>query len=69
MSFTVNFKYFGQHGWGDELSSLDYEVQLPLISSEEESNVGNWWMNSTPLEGIIRFTLDMNKNTTTWEKL
>lgn len=66
---TVNFKYFGQHGWGEELSSLDFECQTPIISSNEESNVGNWWMNSTPLEGIIRFTLDTNKKTTTWEKL
>ena len=66
---TVNFKYFGQHGWGDELASTNFECQAPIVASQEESNVGNWWMNSTPLEGIIRFTLDMNKNTTTWEKL
>lgn len=67
---TVNFRYFNQHGWGDvEIVSTDFELQLPLVASEEESNVGNWWMNSTPLEGIVRFTLDMNKKTTTWEKL
>lgn len=69
----VNFKFFHQHGWGGEESSVNYtQVCCPgmtIISSEEESNVGNWWSSADPFEGIYRITLDMNKMTTTYEKV
>ena len=68
---AVNFKFFHQHGWGGEESSLDYSQSgLNVVSSNEESNVGNWWSTSDPLfEGVYRITLNKNTMTTTYEKI
>ena len=68
---SVNFKFFHQHGWGGEETALDYtQSGLNILSSSEESNVGNWWSSADPLfEGIYRITLDKNKMTTTYEKV
>lgn len=68
---SVNFKFFHQHGWGGEETSLDYtQSGLNIVSSSEESNVGNWWSTSDPLfEGIYRITLDKNKMETRYEKI
>ena len=68
---SVNFKFFHQHGWGGEESSLDYtQSGLNIVSSNEESNVGNWWSSSDPLfEGVYRITLDKNTMTTKYEKI
>ena len=68
---SVNFKFFLQHGWGGEETSLDYtQSGLNIVSSTEESNVGNWWASSSPLfEGIYRITLDKNKMETRYEKI
>ena len=68
---AVNFKFFHQHGWGGEETSLDYSQSgLNIVSSNEESNVGNWWSTSDPLfEGIYRITLNKNTMTTTYEKV
>ena len=68
---SVNFKFFHQHGWGGEETSLDYtQSGLNIVSSNEESNVGNWWSTSDPLfEGIYRITLDKNTMTTRYEKV
>lgn len=68
---SVNFKFFHQHGWGGEETALDYtQSGLNILSSSEESNVGNWWSSADPLfEGIYRITLDKNSMTTTYEKL
>ena len=68
---AVNFKFFHQHGWGGEETALDYtQSGLNILSSSEESNVGNWWSSADPLfEGIYRITLDKNKMTTTYEKI
>ena len=68
---SVNFKFFHQHGWGGEETSLDYtQSGLNIVSSNEESNVGNWWSTSDPLfEGIYRITLDKNTMTTKYEKV
>ena len=68
---SVNFKFFHQHGWGGEETSTDYTQQgLNIVSSTEESNVGNWWSSASPLfEGIYRITLDKNKMETRYEKL
>ena len=68
---SVNFKFFHQHGWGGEETALDYtQSGLNILSSSEESNVGNWWSSADPLfEGIYRVTLNKNTMTTTYEKL
>ena len=68
---AVNFKFFHQHGWGGEETSLDYSQSgLNIVSSNEESNVGNWWSTSDPLfEGVYRITLNKNTMTTTYEKV
>ena len=68
---AVNFKFFHQHGWGGEESSLDYSQSgLNIVSSNEESNVGNWWSTSDPLfEGVYRVTLNKNTMTTSYEKV
>jgi hypothetical protein len=68
---AVNFKFFHQHGWGGEETSLDYtQSGLNIASSNEESNVGNWWSTSDPLfEGVYRVTLNKNTMTTTYEKV
>jgi len=68
---AVNFKFFHQHGWGGEETSLDYtQSGLNIVSSNEESNVGNWWSTSDPLfEGVYRVTLNKNTMTTTYEKV
>jgi len=68
---NVNFKFFHQHGWGGEESSLNYtQSGLNIVSSSEESNVGNWWSSSSPFfEGIYRITLDKNKMETKYEKV
>lgn len=68
---SVNFKFFHQHGWGEEESSTDYtQSGLNIVSSTEDSNVGNWWSSSSPLfEGIYRVTLDKNNMETRYEKL
>jgi len=68
---AVNFKFFHQHGWGGEETSLDYgQTGLNIVSSTEESNVGNWWSTADPLfEGVYRITLDMNAMTTSYEKI
>lgn len=68
---AVNFKFFHQHGWGGEESSLNYtQTGLNIVSSNEESNVGNWWSSSSPLfEGIYRITLDQNTMETRYEKV
>lgn len=68
---SVNFKFFHQHGWGGEETSTYYTQEgLNIISSTEDSNVGNWWSSSSPLfEGIYRITLDKNTMTTKYEKL
>lgn len=68
---AVNFKFFHQHGWGGEETSLDYDQSgLNIVSSNEESNVGNWWSTSDPLfEGVYRVTLNKNTMTTTYEKV
>ena len=68
---SVNFKFFHQHGWGGEETSLDYtQSGLNIVSSSEDSNVGNWWASSDPLfEGIYRITLDKNTMTTKYEKI
>ena len=68
---SVNFKFFLQHGWGGEETALDYtQSGLNIVSSTEESNVGNWWASSSPLfEGIYRITLDKNKMETRYEKI
>ena len=68
---AVNFKFFHQHGWGGEETSLDYSQSgLNIVSSTEESNVGNWWSTSDPLfEGVYRVTLNKNTMTTTYEKV
>lgn len=71
---SVNFKFFHQHGWGGEETALDYTQDccagMKINSSNEESNVGNWWSASDPLfEGVYRITLDMNKNVTKYEKV
>ncbi len=67
---SVNFKFFHQHGWGGEETSLDYtQSGLNIASSNEESNVGNWWSTSEPFEGIYRITLNQNLMTTTYEKI
>jgi len=68
---SVNFKFFLQHGWGGEETSLDYtQSGLNIVSSTEESNVGNWWSTSSPLfEGIYRITLDKNIMETRYEKV
>jgi len=68
---SVNFKFFHQHGWGGEETSLDYtQSGLNIVSSNEDSNVGNWWSSSDPLfEGIYRITLDKNSMTTKYEKI
>ncbi|MBO6075140.1 MAG: DUF5016 domain-containing protein [Paludibacteraceae bacterium] len=68
---SVNFKFFHQHGWGGEETSLDYtQSGLNIVSSTEDSNVGNWWSSSSPLfEGIYRITLDKNNMETRYEKL
>ena len=68
---SVNFKFFHQHGWGGEETSLDYtQSGLNILSSNEDSNVGNWWSSSDPLfEGIYRITLNKNTMTTTYEKV
>lgn len=68
---AVNFKFFHQHGWGGEETSLDYSQNgLNIVSSNEESNVGNWWSTSDPLfEGVYRVTLNKNTMTTTYEKV
>ena len=68
---AVNFKFFHQHGWGGEETALDYTQNgLNIISSSEDSNVGNWWSSSDPLfEGIYRITLNKNTMTTTYEKV
>lgn len=69
----VNFKFYHQHGWGGEEAGINYQQVCPsgmtIISSEEEGNVGNWWSNSAPFEGIYKVTLDMNNMTTTYEKV
>lgn len=68
---AVNFKFFHQHGWGGEETSLDYtQSGLNIVSSNEESNVGNWWATSSPLfEGVYRITLDKNNMETRYEKV
>ena len=68
---SVNFKFFRQHGWGGEEASTDYkQVGLNIISSTEESNVGNWWSSTDPLfEGVYRITLDKNTMETRYEKI
>lgn len=68
---SVNFKFFHQHGWGGEETALDYtQSGLNIVSSNEESNVGNWWSSADPLfEGIYRIILDKNTMTTQYEKL
>ena len=68
---AVNFKFFHQHGWGGEETSLDYTHSgLNIVSSNEDSNVGNWWSTSDPLfEGIYRVTLNKNTMTTSYEKI
>ena len=68
---AVNFKFFHQHGWGGEETSLDYSQSgLNIVSSNEESNVGNWWSTSDPLfEGVYRVTLNKNTMTTSYEKV
>jgi len=68
---SVNFKFFHQHGWGGEETSLDYsQVGLNIVSSNEDSNVGNWWSSSSPLfEGVYRVTLDKNTMETRYEKI
>ena len=71
----VNFKFFHQHGWGGEESAVNYKQVCPagmvIYSSEEESNVGNWWSSADPFEGVYKITLDMNATgmTTTYEKV
>lgn len=68
---SVNFKFFHQHGWGGEETSTDYtQSGLNIVSSTEDSNVGNWWSSSSPLfEGIYRITLDKNAMETRYEKI
>lgn len=70
---AVNFKFFLQHGWGGEESAVNYTQNCPagmvIYSSEEESNVGNWWSSADLFEGVYRITLDMNKMTTKYEKV
>ena len=68
---SVNFKFFHQHGWGGEETALDYtQSGLNILSSSEESNVGNWWSSADPLfEGVYRITLNKNTMTTTYEKV
>jgi hypothetical protein len=68
---SVNFKFFHQHGWGGEETSVDYTQNgLNIVSSTEDSNVGNWWSSSNPLfEGVYRITLDKNKMETKYEKI
>lgn len=68
---SVNFKFFHQHGWGGEETALDYtQTGLNILSSSEESNVGNWWSSADPLfEGVYRITLDKNKMETKYEKV
>lgn len=68
---SVNFKFFHQHGWGGEETALDYtQSGLNILSSSEDSNVGNWWSSADPLfEGIYRITLNKNTMTTTYEKV
>ena len=68
---SVNFKFFHQHGWGGEETSLDYtQTGLNIASSNEESNVGNWWATSDPLfEGVYQITLDKNTMETRYKKI
>ena len=68
---SVNFKFFHQHGWGGEETALDYtQTGLNILSSSEDSNVGNWWSSASPaFEGIYRITLDKNKMETRYEKV
>lgn len=70
---AVNFKFFHQHGWGGEESAVNYTQDCPagmvIYSSEEESNVGNWWSSADLFEGVYRITLDMNKMVTKYEKV
>lgn len=71
---AVNFKFFHKHGWGGEESAVNYKQDccdgMKILSSEEESNVGNWWCSSDPLfEGIYRVTLDLNNMVTKYEKV
>ncbi|MBO4578392.1 MAG: DUF5121 domain-containing protein, partial [Paludibacteraceae bacterium] len=68
---SVNFKFFHQHGWGGEETALDYtQTGLNILSSSEESNVGNWWSSASPaFEGIYRITLDKNNMETRYEKV
>lgn len=62
---TCNFKFFHYRGWdhGEE-SSVGYTVDVPLKSSSETGNVGNWRGSDVPFKGVYRVTLDMNAKTT-----
>lgn len=82
---TLNFKFFHQHGWGGEEDGGTYTqegLNIKGINSatgivkdgekgdgSEGNEKGNWIATNEPFEGVYRITLDMNKKTTTYEKI
>ena len=75
---SLNFKFFHQHGWGGEEAGNNYEqIGLSIYGSPgitkkdgtTDAEKGNWIATTDPIDGVYRITLDVNKKTTTYEKI
>lgn len=66
---TVDFKFFHQRMWGDEVNASEYTVVEPLYGLSDEGKVGNVNGMTTPFEGVYRVTIDVNAKTITPVKL
>jgi len=66
---SFDFKFFYQHTWGTlgvtEIDATTYTLSAPFISEAD----GNVNAGVDPLEGVFRFTLNMNDKTITVDKL
>ena len=77
---SLNFKFFHQHGWGDEEVGGDFKQEgLPIYGSTAEgltkkdgstgNEKGNWIATTADIDGVYRITLDKNTMTTRYEKI
>ena len=75
---SLNFKFFHQHGWGGEEAGNNYEMiglniygspGITKLDGTTDQEKGNWIAKTDPIDGIYRITLDLNKMTTTYEKV
>jgi hypothetical protein len=66
---TFDFKFFYQHTWGSlgvtEIDATKYTLTSPFIGEAD----GNVNAGLDPLEGVFRFTLNMNNKTITVDQI